>query len=276
MLLRELYGSPPRQLAPGFNADRHGSITARESVPLPPLTALGDAEQRQLFESLDVLRFTIVRNPYTRLVSAWRNKVFLCDPWIEDVYTAVRGEAPPIDKAFPVSFAEFVLHIENAVGRVWDAHWQKQVDLTLPKALSFTHIGKFETLPETIQVLMRRIKRDGQLNIIPKVNEVTVKLAPKFSAELAARVFAIYKEDFTTFDYDQESWPRQQDDEPSSVSEECFLDYVIYRNLIIRDLYRERDHLRHESDYLRRMHYRFSLARIQNKVWRMIVASRHD
>jgi hypothetical protein len=269
MLLRELYGSPSRKLAPGFHGDTFGSIYARASVPLPSLTALSDSDQRELIESPDVLRFTIVRNPYTRLVSAWRNKVFLCDPWIEDVYTAVRGEAPPIDQAVPVTFAEFVWHIENAVGRVWDAHWQKQVDLTLPKALSFSHIGKLESFPETIQVFLQRVKHDGQLKV-PNVNEVPIKLAPKFSAELAARVYTIYEEDFITFGYDRDSWPREQEDRPSSVSQECFLDYVISRNRIIRELYRERDRLREERDYLRQMHYRFSLARIQNKVWRLL------
>src|SRR6185437_768227 len=46
--------------------------------------------QRELLEDNDVLRFTVVRNPYTRFVSAWRDKVYLYEPTAEDVYVAVR------------------------------------------------------------------------------------------------------------------------------------------------------------------------------------------
>src|SRR5262249_43473170 len=61
------------------------AIHARDNVPLPPITALDDKDQQKLLDASDVLRFTIVRNPYSRLVSTWRTKVFLRDPDTVDV-----------------------------------------------------------------------------------------------------------------------------------------------------------------------------------------------
>ena len=267
ILLRDLYGSAARKPFPGFNRDMLGSIYARESVPLPPLTALEDKDQRELLEAPDVLRFTIVRNPYTRLVSAWRNKVFLCDPWIEDVYTAVRGEMPPIGQERPVEFAEFVSYLESTVGGVWDAHWTRQVDLTFPKSLWFTHIGKVETLKATIKVLGEQLRVETELQL-PHINQEVIRPSPKYSSALAARVYALYEEDFAAFEYDAKSWMHDREDKPCLISEEYFLDYVISRNLAITQLHRERDRLRQEYDAV----YRYSLARMQNKL-RAIIQS---
>jgi Sulfotransferase family len=266
ILLRELYASAEQKLVPDFNGDTLSSIYAsvpwtRDCVSLPPITALEDKDQRELLEAPDVLRFTIVRNPYTRLVSAWRNKVFLCAPWIDDVYGAVRGEAPPSGQQYPVEFAEFVSYLESTVGRVWDAHWRRQVDLTFPKSLSFTHIGKVEILQETIRILARQLKYGLHMQL-PHINEVIITPSPKYSAALAARVYALYEEDFANFGYDAQSWPQDREDKPCLVSESCFLDYVMARNLFITRLNRECARLRQEYDAV----YRFSLARVQNKL----------
>jgi hypothetical protein len=204
------------------------------------------------------------------LVSAWRNKVFLCDPWIDDVYTAVRGEAPPIEQQYPVEFAEFVAYLESTVGRVWDGHWRRQVDLTFPKSLSFTHIGKVETLQETIRILAGQLKYGLHIQL-PNINEVVIRPSPKYSPELAARVYALYEEDFANFGYDAQSWPQDRETKPCLVSEKCFLDYVIARNIIISRLHREQARLEQEYDAV----YRFSLARMRNKL-RAIIRSGHS
>jgi hypothetical protein len=141
-LLREVVNASPLRLF-GWSARetrRSMFIHDRDNVPIPPLTALDSALQRELLESPDVLRFTIVRNPYTRLVSAWRDKVVLCEPCVEDVYAAVRGEPPPLENKTILSFGEFVSYIERAT--YWDGHWGRQVDLCFPQALSFNHVRK--------------------------------------------------------------------------------------------------------------------------------------
>src|SRR5437762_1753799 len=159
MLFRELYDSEPLKLFARFLREtrRDMFIHARENIPLPPLTALEEKVQRDLLEAPDVLRFTIVRNPYTRIVSAWRDKVYLCEPSVEDVYAAVRGAAPAMGRKHPIEFAEFVSYLESRITEAWNPHWQRQVDLAFPKALAFTHVGKTEDLDATIGILRRHL-----------------------------------------------------------------------------------------------------------------------
>jgi hypothetical protein len=213
------------------------------------------------------------------LASAWRDKVFLCDPWIVDVHAAMQGGTPPpIEQQHPVEFAEFVSYLESTACRDWDWHWARQVDLTFPKSISFTHIGKVETLKATIKVLGEQLRFETALQL-PHLNEGIVGPSPKYSSALAARVYALYEEDFATFEYDAKSWTHDREDKPYLISEEHFLNYVINKNRTIRWLANERARLRQELDRerasLRQEYYavyRFSLARIQNRL-RAIIQS---
>jgi hypothetical protein len=267
VLLRELYDSAPLKLFDRFRreTDRSMFVHARENAPLPALTALEDRDQRDLLEAPDVLRFTIVRNPHTRLVSAWRSKVFLCEPSVEDVYAVVRGAAPAIGPKHPIGFAEFVAYIEGTVDKVWDAHWRRQVDLTFPKGLAFTHVGKTEDLDATISILGRHLKH-RQVTEVPRANEAFIKPSAQYSEELARRVYALYEEDFTCFGYDRGAWPRDQEQGTLIVNYDGLIDEVIERNVIIAHLYNERDRLRRECN----ASYRFSLARVKNELRRVV------
>src|SRR5207253_3631085 len=81
-LLRAVENAPPLKVfVDGQQETRRDQfIHARQNVPLPSLAHLDDKIQREVLESPDFIRITVVRNPYARLVSAWRNKVFLCEP----------------------------------------------------------------------------------------------------------------------------------------------------------------------------------------------------
>ena len=128
--LRSLFTDAPLRLFIENNREtrRDMFIHSRSNVPIPPITSLPGAVQRELFESPDVLRFTVVRNPYARLVSAWRDKVLLREPTVEDVHSSVHGD---------VTFAKFVAYIEQSNPANWDDHWAKQVDLCFPSAIPF-------------------------------------------------------------------------------------------------------------------------------------------
>ena len=66
-------------------ARRDDIIHIRDRFPVASLMDLDSENQREVLESSDFLRFAVVRNPYARLVSAWRNKVLVCHPGFEDV-----------------------------------------------------------------------------------------------------------------------------------------------------------------------------------------------
>jgi hypothetical protein len=210
----------------------------RRNVPIPPLIALDNSLQRELLEAPDVLRFTAVRNPYTRLVSAWRDKVVLYEPGFEDVYIAVRGSPPPLENKQVLSFPEFVAHIEKT--SEWNQHWQRQVDLCFWPALSFNRIGKFEQLDDLLAHLNKHFNISGAFH---RSNETSLRFRASYSEDLAARVQALYAADFIAFDYDAASWPREKVISTPMVSECQFLEAIVERNIIISNLYRQRDRL---------------------------------
>ena len=247
-MLRSLYDSRPLELFKGREFRRNMFIHSFGNAPLPSLNALDRKQQQELLEASDVLRFAIVRNPYARLVSAWRDKVFLCEPGFEDVYSAIRGCPPAMDQhKHPVEFAEFVSFIENNRGRVLDSHWRRQVDMIFPRGISYNHIGKTEDLNLTLEIFSQHLGRQETLSA-PRINEGSIKPPAKFSQQLAERIFSIYEEDFITFGYDQNSWPDDLQVSSSVVSQERFIDEIIERNLIISHLYNERAHLYNERD----------------------------
>src|SRR6267143_5329565 len=87
-LLRSVENAGPiKAFADGSPQTRRDMfIHARPNVPLPSLLDLDDRTQRRVLEAPDVLRMTVVRNPYTRLVSAWTNKILLCEPGVQAEY----------------------------------------------------------------------------------------------------------------------------------------------------------------------------------------------
>jgi hypothetical protein len=244
-------------------------VHARANAPLPALTELDDAAQRELLEDNDVLRFTVVRNPYTRFVSAWRDKVYLYEPTVEDVYLAVRGAAPDVANKQPVQFAEFVAHVERTISASTDPHWRRQVDLTYPDAIRYTHVGKTENLPATIALLYRRAGHEPPPTM-PHANGAALLAGASYTPTLARRVHDMYAQDFVAFDYDPAAWPRDVDAE-TGVSIERFVDEVMERNVVITHLYDERARLSREYQDV----YRFSLTRLKNK-WRRMFDSNPD
>src|SRR5437773_10536584 len=80
-LLRRIEGAAPMNLFTNgdWQTRRAMFIHSRSNIPLPSLVDLDDASQKEVFESPDFLRMTVVRNPYARLASAWRNNVLLCE-----------------------------------------------------------------------------------------------------------------------------------------------------------------------------------------------------
>jgi Sulfotransferase family len=257
LLLRELHGAPPIQLYlwPQRETRRDMFVHARQNVPLPSILDLDNMAQREVLESSDFLRMTVVRNPYTLLLSAWRNKVLLCEPGFEYIYRDIKGGVPCGPEKSLVSFDEFVDYIGRAGdSRTRYSHWQRQVDRVFFKAMNFTHVGKVEDTARTMQHLRQHLGLSEPLRL-PHSNRSANSPSVTFTLELADKIFALYAEDFATFGYDKDVWPEPRPDARGAISDDHFYDEIIERNLIITELYRQT--------------YRFSLARIRDKLRRI-------
>jgi hypothetical protein len=252
-ILRALEGAPPIQWPAEQlpESRREMFVHARQNVPLPSLTDLDDGEQREALESPDFLRMTVVRNPYTRLLSAWKNKVRLCEPGYESVYVSIRGHLPQLGVKSLITFEEFVGYVERQCDlRTCNPHWRSQVDHTYFEALNYSYVGKLEEMSAVLERFQQHVGVSKALQAEGK-NVSRQGGTAAYTPELAAKVFALYQADFERLGYSPDARPDSRPApgavrENAVVSEEEFNDEIIERNLVLSALYQERARLREE------------------------------
>ncbi len=272
MFLSRLEGAPPMKfrIAALPETRRDMFVHFRSNVPLPSLMDLDEATQQHVLTSPHFLRFCVVRNPYTRLLSAWRSKVMPCEPGYEYVYRDVMGDVPALNRKRLLSFEQFLRFVEDREDLTrCNAHWRRQVDLLVPSALRYTHVGKVEELDKTAEILRRHLHLTDPLEFARTNRSATAEIAP--SDALAERIYRLYAADFQVFGYDKDSWraasrPRVAD---SGTADARLMDEIVERNLVISQLHEECTLI----EGRRRRAYRFSLARLHDglgRIWKAI------
>jgi hypothetical protein len=248
-LLRTVENAPPIKLfADGmWETRRDMFVHARSNVPLPSLVDLDDATQSEILNSPEFFRMTVVRNPYMRLLSAWKSKIMLCEPPGRDVYLQIKGSLPHFHNKSLVSFDEFVEYLASRCHlRTCNPHWRPQVDLTFFPVLNFSCVAKMEQLGEGLRLFEQHIGLPGSA-VVDRRN-VSVPDSPAgYTRELAEKVHSLYRKDFELLGYDGNSWAdggqNSNESKSASIDETKFHDEIIERNLIISSLYEERDKL---------------------------------
>jgi chondroitin 4-sulfotransferase 11 len=148
-------------------------------------------------------RFTVVRNPWSRAVSAWsfaRNGGGLMEPGLPRV--PIRQPELYRIPAF-ASFNSFVnewlaaKHLESL-----DVVFRQQSDYVLDQegTLAFDHVGRFENLADTISWLSDRLGRDFAL---PHTNHGNAGgYRQHYTPQLRQLVAEIYAQDVELLGYD--------------------------------------------------------------------------
>ncbi len=262
-LLRRLEGlGPLKRPADGWLDTRRDMwVHDRSNLPLPSLVELDEMTQREVIESPHFFRMVVVRNPYTRLVSAWKDKVFLCDEITgRDVYLQIKGRLPEIHEQLPISFDEFVQFVEGQCNLPsCDFHWKRQVEYTFFPAMNFSHVIKTEELQEGLRQFQRHLGFSEPL-VADRRNESLPLGKATYTKELADRVYSLYRPDFDFLGYDRETWAapawRSLNEQPGFVtlSEDRLRDEIMERNLVILELYEERERLRKQLRRVSRPH----------------------
>lgn len=269
--LRELCGAPPikLQIGPLWETRRDMFIHVRANVPLPSLLDLDQETQRRVLTAPDFLRFSIVRNPYDRLVSAWRNKILLCEPGYEYVYRRIMGDVPPVHDKKTLSFEQFLEFVEGEMDLgICNPHWRRQVDLLLYPAIPYTHIGQLERFQDTVALIKQHASRGPPVRFAKSNSAGAGGGHSPIDDDMAVRIQQLYAADFEAFGYSKESWRRTPTaaGENDHVPQARFLDEVIERNLVISRLYEEYALL--EARYRRRYVLPLIWARNKLVAWR--------
>jgi len=159
-------------------------------------------------EKLDILtsnwfRFCFIRNPYDRILSAFKSKI-LCAS--DNSYTNVRKdilESHDTFSAFLDLVGDQVKH-DRA-----DFHWDLQSRILLWDDIKYNYIGKVERFDLDFSTIMGKltgtkkypIKAFKHYNRSDKMNNSLF-----LNNETAPIIYKIYQEDFETLGYKNDSW----------------------------------------------------------------------
>ena len=146
-------------------------------------------------------KFTFVRNPFTRVLSAYLDKIVRVGSHRHSrrygQWAAKKGASNT------PSFADFCNYLDDG-GLYEDAHWAPQLDCLLIPVSEFDFVGRFERLDADLQAVLKRVFPDQAARILgsgpPKTN-TSDKLHAYYSEREVGIVSRLYAGDFQTFDY---------------------------------------------------------------------------
>lgn len=146
---------------------------------------------REVENFSQLFRFTFVRNPFTRVLSAYLDKV----------------ERRAIRENKPTSFKKF-LHQLDAGKLHSNGHWAPQSDLFLIPVEQFDFIGRVESLQTDLsKVKNRLLKKDSAeqvKSVLSNATNATSKLGLYYDDETVKLVRKLYRQDFELFEYSQQ------------------------------------------------------------------------
>lgn len=146
----------------------------------------------------DIFVFAFSRNPLTRLVSAYENKVVQesYQPIMQNYFGAIYPDMP---------FAEFV----RAVCRIpdwWsDEHFRSQSSDIFPRGKDkVDYIGSVENLSEDIQPVRNKLGLPQPKTTNTTKSKSERDMSDYYTQDLAAAIYRRYRDDFKNFNYEDE------------------------------------------------------------------------
>lgn len=217
-------------------------IHQRRYLQVPTLLDLDAAEARDLLSGqAGYFKFALVRNPYSRLVSAFENKVRLREPGFGNV--AHRWSAAETGADVRATFADFVREAIPLFGQQFrEHHFVPQRDLLLPDLIAYSRVFQVERFGEFEDAFSAHLRAQGASGPLA-FQERNRSLYPNwrlyYDEPTARRVAAFYVRDFESFGYDLESWRLDHTPPPlvTSQSDAYWRKAIIERNEMIEFLY---------------------------------------
>ena len=218
---------PPAEVADLVNVDLR-TMGKLKHYGLFPTNIKTRSGLRERFKSY--FRFMFVRNPYHRLLSAFRDKFRIHeeneqeDVWFEktvkiikDRYrksgsTAALARLADNLKETAVSFEEFLKFVLDDIKDVkhTNPHWKPLSLLSMPCYVNYDFIGKLETFAADFQLLMSKIavKDVPETKFHSSPGLSTAKVFQKYWSQipktLVQQIEKAFEKDFEMFQYDKD------------------------------------------------------------------------
>ncbi|XP_061731529.1 carbohydrate sulfotransferase 11 [Nerophis ophidion] len=195
------------------------AIPANEAHVSGNLRTLSEYSASQINQRLrSYLKFVFVREPFERLVSAYRNK------FTRSYNTAFhkrygtkivrRHRAHPRPEALAngddVSFAEFVYYLVDEATQAeepFNEHWERVHSLCHPCFIHYDVVGKYETLEQDSDYVLRLAGVEDEVSFpaSSKSTRTTGDMAAQFFHNISPfyqkKLFNLFRMDFLLFNY---------------------------------------------------------------------------
>lgn len=179
---------------------------------------LSDPDDLLLLKTPTISKYSMVRNPYTRALSGYLNKITHYLPLdalgekeahfktVTRHIEQFRQETLDTSVHPEISFEVFSLWLRDSGS--WftaDEHWAPQVRLLNQPDVKFDYIGRFENLQNDAKYMLaemgcqQEFPTQKQVNFAP--TNATSKIDEYLSPECKALIEEIYCEDFSHFNY---------------------------------------------------------------------------
>tara|TARA_B110001469_G_C9648889_1_gene330043 strand:- start:10640 stop:11431 length:792 start_codon:yes stop_codon:yes gene_type:complete len=162
-----------------------------------------------------ISRFSVVRNPYARLASAFKDKIFKNKVQkiqvVDALFPSLKSLCKEEKLAVEVSFADFVEFVTSHQNhKKMNPHWRPQVSVLFYDYINYDFIGKLEDAERTWQQIYNKIY-SSRMQFIPMGRRNSsgrreIAVNNIYTHYLAERVYEFYKRDFEAFDYCKSSY----------------------------------------------------------------------
>lgn len=170
---------------------------------LSPLLSPSDLPAEEFFRRLeDDYKFCFVRNPYTRILSCYLDKIVRGTGEKAQILR-VLGMDPAELKA-NISFDAFVDVLYQQKSFEMDPHWRVQTDQCLYDNIEYDLVGRFESFEKDLTSVLSLLfehPADKPVVHIPHATSADSKLNAYYTGSTADKVYARYQSDFEIFRY---------------------------------------------------------------------------
>ncbi|XP_017283484.1 carbohydrate sulfotransferase 12 [Kryptolebias marmoratus] len=184
-------------------------------------TLLNDYSRTEIKAKLrHYTKFLFVRDPFVRLVSAYRDKFLHNDPYFYENYGRNmlrlynnQPDPPKTEKAFRLgirpsfyNFIQYLLDPQTERSAPFEPHWRQMHRLCHPCLIEYDFIGHQETLQDDAQELLKMLKLEDSITFPSAYENVTDRdfLLNWFRAaplEDRRKLYELYEQDFRLFGY---------------------------------------------------------------------------
>ena len=222
--LADLAGLPESAFADSEGREVTRSLAIHDLKRWPKSFRFGERppeERRRILEEGDWFRFTVARDPFRRLWSAWQSKILLAEPQFTTRYSSYPWFPRNLRSADDVlaAWRDFLDALQQNPDLLRaDVHWAPQVDVLDYSNVSYDHVGQVEKLGETLDRVREylRDKENADLPQPPRTNLSTLPYADELFTEDAVRFLSeMYSDDMSAFGYE----PPRGDGPGGTVSE---------------------------------------------------------